>query len=59
MVAGYSDMGRIEHPFSHNLAKLLRASLPPGTAIDMVVDGVPGDLVTRGSFLRRMQGHCE
>lgn len=58
LVAGYSSMGSVEHPFSENLAKTLRASLPD-TEIDIVVDGVPGDLVTRGSFLRRMQGHCK
>lgn len=58
LVYGYSDMGASEHPFAGNLAKFLRMTLVPiarATDIDIVVDGKPGDLVTRGQFLERMQ----
>lgn len=57
LVYGYSGEGTIEHPFSQNLAKILRAALPD-TDIDIVVDGVPGDLVTSGTFVKRMQSQC-
>lgn len=58
LVAGYSSGGCVEHPFAQNLARVLRASMP-GTEIDIVVDGVPGDLVTSGTFSRRMQKQCK
>lgn len=58
LVAGYSSGGRIEHPFSQNLATMLRATMP-GTEIGIAVDGVPGDLVTRGTFLKRMRKQCK
>lgn len=57
LVAGYSSMGAVYHPFSHNVVKMLGTILPD-TEIETVVDGVPGDLVTRGKFLERMQRHC-
>lgn len=61
LVAGFSSGGCVEHPFSHNLAKRLRETTTwlADTEIDTVVDGVPGDLVTRGTFLKRMQTQCE
>ena len=58
LVAGYSSWGAVYHPFSQNVVKMLRMTLP-GTDIETVVDGVPGDLVTRGKFLERMQKHCK
>lgn len=57
LVAGYSSMGAVYHPFSHNVVKML-GTIMPDTEIEAVVDGVPGDLVTRGKFLERMQRHC-
>lgn len=57
LVAGYSSMGAVYHPFSENVVKMLSAMMP-NTEIDTVVDGLPGDLVTRGKFRERMQRHC-
>lgn len=57
LVAGYSSLGAVYHPFSQNVVKML-SMVMPGTEIETVVDGVPGDLVTRGTFLKRMQKHC-
>ncbi|KAJ0115623.1 gdsl-like lipase acylhydrolase [Diaporthe amygdali] len=54
LVAGYSSMGAVYHPFSHNVVKML-STIMPDTEIETVVDGVPGDLVTRGKFLERMR----
>lgn len=58
LVAGYSCLGAVYHPFSLNVVKMLRMVMP-GTDIETVVDGVPGDLVSRGKFLERMQKHCK
>lgn len=57
-MAGYSCLGAVYHPFSLNVEKMLRMTMP-GTEIETVVDGVPGELVTSGKFLERMQKHCE
>lgn len=57
LVAGYSSMGAVYHPFSQNVVKML-GTIMPDTEIETVVDGVPGDLVTRGTFRERMQKHC-
>ncbi|KAH8774531.1 SGNH hydrolase-type esterase domain-containing protein [Diaporthe sp. PMI_573] len=56
LVAGYSSMGAVYHPFSQHVVKML-GTIMPDTKIETVVDGVPGDLVTRGKFLERMQKH--
>ncbi|KAL1848914.1 hypothetical protein Daus18300_013423 [Diaporthe australafricana] len=56
LVAGYSNMGAVYHPFSQNVVKMLGLTMPD-TEIETVVDGVPGDLVTRGRFLERMLRH--
>ncbi|KAG8158022.1 hypothetical protein KVR01_012294 [Diaporthe batatas] len=56
LVAGYSCMGAVYHPFSQHVASMLGTILPD-TKIETVVDGVPGDMVTRGRFLERMQKH--
>lgn len=58
LVAGYSSMGAVYHPFSQHVVKMLGTILPD-TKIETVVDGVPGDMVTRGKFLERMQKHCK
>lgn len=58
LVAGYSSMGAVYHPFSQHLAKVLGMMMPEAE-IETVVDGVPGDRVTTGTFLKRMQKHCE
>lgn len=57
LVAGYSSLGAVYHPFSQNVVKML-GTIMPDTEIETVVDGVPGDLVTRGTFRERMQKHC-
>lgn len=57
LVAGYSSMGAVYHPFSQNVVKML-GTIMPDTEIETVVDGVPGDLVTRGKFRDRMQKQC-
>lgn len=57
LVAGYSSMGAVYHPFSQDVVKML-GTIMPDTQIETVVDGVPGDLVTRGTFRERMQKHC-
>lgn len=57
LVAGYSSMGAVYHPFSQNVVKML-GTIMPDTEIETVVDGVPGDLVTRGKFRERMQKQC-
>lgn len=58
LVAGFSSNGAVYHPFSDHVVKMLRMVIP-GTEIETVVDGVPGDKVTSGMFLERMQNHCE
>lgn len=58
LVAGFSSMGAVYHPFSHNLAKRLRTTMP-GTEVEIEVDGVPGDRVTTGRFIERMSKQCE
>lgn len=58
LVAGYSSMGAVYHPFSHHLAKVL-GTIMPEVEVETIVDGVPGDRVTTGTFLERMQKHCE
>lgn len=58
LVAGFSSGGAVYHPFSHNLVNKLRAAMP-GTEIEIVVDGVPGDRVTTGTFINRMKNHCK
>lgn len=58
LVAGYSSLGAVYHPFSQNVVKMLRTVMP-GTDVEAVVDGLPGDLVTKGTFLERIQKHCE
>lgn len=57
LVAGYSSVGAVYHPFSQNVVKML-GTIMPDTEIETVVDGVPGDLVTRGKFRERMQKQC-
>ena len=57
LVAGYSSLGAVYQPFAHNVVKMLNMAMP-GTYIESVVDGLPGDLVSRGKFLERMQKHC-
>ncbi|KUI54970.1 hypothetical protein VP1G_02358 [Cytospora mali] len=56
LVAGYSSLGEVYHPFSQNVVKTLSMAMPD-IEIESVVDGLPGDLVTRGRFLERMQKH--
>ncbi|KAG6363901.1 hypothetical protein INS49_009004 [Diaporthe citri] len=58
LVAGYSSMGAVYHPFSQNVVKML-STIMPDTEIESVVDGVPGDLVTRGKFRERMEKQFE
>lgn len=58
LVAGYSSSGTVFHPFSRHVVKMLGMTMP-GTEIDTVVDGLPGDLVSRGKFLERMKKHCK
>ncbi|KAK7720566.1 hypothetical protein SLS63_009784 [Diaporthe eres] len=58
LVAGYSSMGAVYHPFAQNVVKML-GTIMPDTEIETVVDGVPGDLVTRGKFRERMQKQFE
>ncbi|ROW05733.1 hypothetical protein VMCG_05158 [Cytospora schulzeri] len=58
LVAGYTSLGAVYHPFSHNVVKMLSLVMP-GTEIETVVDGVPGELVSSGKFLERMQKHFE
>lgn len=58
LVAGYSSNGAVYHPFSQHVVKML-GTIMPDAKIETVVDGVPGDMVTRGKFLERMQRHCE
>lgn len=58
LVAGYSSMGAVFHPFSHNLVKMLNLMMP-GVEVEVEVDGVPGDRVTTGRFIERMKRHCE
>lgn len=57
LVAGFSSGGAVYHPFSHNLVRKLRTAMP-GTEIEIVVDGIPGDRVTTGTFIDRMKGQC-
>ncbi|CAN8102786.1 unnamed protein product [Discula destructiva] len=56
LVAGYSCLGAVYHPFSHNLLKMLRM-LMPQIDFEIEVDGLPGDRVTTGRFIERMKGH--
>lgn len=58
LVAGYSSNGAVYHPFSDHVVKMLKM-VTPGADIETVVDGVPGDKVTSGMFLERMESHCE
>lgn len=58
LVAGYSSLGAVYHPFSQNVVKML-SMVMPGTDIETVVDGVPGQLVSSGKFAERMQKHCK
>lgn len=58
LVAGFSSMGAVYHPFSHNIIKRLGVTMP-GTKVDIEVDGVPGDRVTTGRFIERMKKQCE
>lgn len=51
-------MGAVYHPFSNHVVKLLNMTMP-GVDVEIVVDGVPGDRVTTGTFVKRMQKHCE
>ncbi|KAH8676201.1 SGNH hydrolase-type esterase domain-containing protein [Xylariales sp. PMI_506] len=56
LTAGYPA----DHPYAEQLAKRLRAAFPAtsysaGRTVEVDVDGIPGDLVTRGTFLRRME----
>lgn len=57
LVAGFSSMGAVYHPWTHSLVRALQRQLP-GTEIEAVVDGIPGDRVTSGTFLTRMQKQC-
>lgn len=58
LVAGFSCAGAVYHPFSSNLVKMLKKTIP-GIEVDVEVDGVPGDRVTAGTFIRRMKAQCE
>lgn len=58
LVAGYSSNGAVYRPFSHHVVKMLGMIMPEAD-IETVVDGLPGDRVTTGLFLERMQKHCE
>lgn len=58
LVAGYSSLGAVYHPFSQNVVKML-SMVMPGTEIETVVNGVSGQLVSSGNFFERMQKHCE
>lgn len=58
LVAGYSSLGAVYHPFSHNLVKMLGLTMP-GTEVEVEVDGLPGDRVTTGRFIERMKKQCE
>lgn len=57
LVAGFSSMGAVYHPFSTHIVKMLKATMPD-VDVEVVVDGVPGDRVTTGTFVKRMQRHC-
>lgn len=59
LTAGYSRMGTVYHPYHETLQQMIAMAFPE-YELDIVEDGVPGDLVTsRGKFLERMQKNCE
>lgn len=58
LVAGFSSNGAVFHPFSDHVVKMLGMIMPEAD-VETVVDGLPGDKVTTGLFLDRIQKHCE
>ncbi|KAM0806949.1 putative SGNH hydrolase-type esterase domain-containing protein [Seiridium cardinale] len=50
LTAGYPPA----HPYAGKLVEYLEAAFPTH-GVEIQVDGVPGDLVTRGSFIKRME----
>ena len=50
LTAGYPD----NHPYEHKLKDVLEAA-DPRLAVEVDVDGRPGDQVADGTFRRRMQ----
>lgn len=58
LVAGYSCMGAVYHPFSHSLVTMLGRTMPQ-VKVEIDVDGVPGDRVTTGTFVERIKKHGE
>ncbi|KAK6083035.1 GDSL-like Lipase/Acylhydrolase [Seiridium cupressi] len=50
LTAGYPPA----HPYAGKLVEYLEAAFPTH-GVEVKVDGVPGDLVTRGSFIKRME----
>lgn len=58
LTEGYSHFGTKFTPYSKWMKEVLLAKWPD-RAIDVITDGVSGDLVTPpGGFKRRMERHC-
>jgi len=53
---GYTMSGVSFAPYSETLEKRLKES---GRHVTVVTDGISGDLVTTGSFRRRMERRCK
>jgi lysophospholipase L1-like esterase len=61
LTAGYSRFGMIMTPYSQILKRTLETKILTGDRwriIDVETDGLSGDLVTRGTFVRRMERKC-
>ncbi|KAI0526024.1 GDSL-like Lipase/Acylhydrolase [Xylaria bambusicola] len=46
----------VEHPYARKLASKIEQAFP-GRKVEYVVDGLPGDLVTIGNYIPRMQSN--
>lgn len=57
---GYSAHGTERYPYSERLEARLRA-VPQlrGTQLEIVTDGVPGDMVSWQRFAKRMEDACK
>lgn len=48
----------VEHPYAIRMRQVIEQAFP-GRKVEYEVDGMPGDLVTVGSFISRIERNCK
>ena len=58
LTSGHCSGGLKQHPYSQRLADLLTRALP-GKSVEVLTNGVPGDVASSPRFHQRLQRQCK